>query len=108
MSTSLHAHLKDDVFVGLEEPEVAVQGESGGRRVEQVDCEGGQHTGEEDHPAELHAPEGRDLLHGEQQTADRGPECSRHARRHTGRREVSSDSSSCTVIYITAVIHYIL
>ena len=74
------------------------------RRVEQVDGEGGEHAGEEDHPAELHAPEGRHLLHGKEQATDRSPEGGRHPSRHASRREVPPASNepilkACIVDY---------
>ena len=43
-------------------------------RVEEVGGEGRDHAAEEDLPGHLHVPEGRHLLHGEQEAAHRGTE----------------------------------
>ena len=83
------ACLEDDVLVGFEEAEHAVEVELVEGRVEEIAGERGDHAAEERHPAELEAPERRHFLHGEQQAADGCRERRRHARRRPGRREVA-------------------
>jgi len=56
-SSSLKSCLEDDVLVGLEETEHAVEVKVVERRVEEIARERGHHTAEERHPAELETPE---------------------------------------------------
>ena len=54
---------------GFEQPEVVFVLETVKGGVEQVGGEGGRHAAEEHLPGELILPEGRHLLHGEQEAA---------------------------------------
>ena len=72
-------HFEYDVLVCVEEAKVAGGLKRVKAGVEQVRGEGGQHTAEEDHPSQLHTPEGAHLLHGEQEPSYRSPERSGHS-----------------------------
>jgi len=82
-------YFEDDEFVGLEQTELSVHLERIEWRIEDICSERGQHTTEEYHPAELHAPEWRHLFHGEQQATNGCTECCSYASRSSRSREIS-------------------
>lgn len=59
-----------DVRLRLEQPEVSSVLEALEGRVEKVSGERGDHAAEERLPGKLQVPKRRDLLHGEEESAD--------------------------------------